>query len=80
MRLLVVEDDIGMAGLLKRGLEEEGYRVEVAATVLKPCGQRRRPNSTRVLRDAGPVGPAQISHHAEPVEAWRSPVGSGLGW
>jgi two-component system, OmpR family, response regulator len=29
--LLVVEDDVRMAGLLKRGLEEEGYAVDVAA-------------------------------------------------
>jgi two-component system, OmpR family, response regulator len=34
MRLLVVEDDVKMAGLLKRGLEEEGYAVDLAATGL----------------------------------------------
>jgi two-component system OmpR family response regulator len=32
MRVLVVEDEVKMAGLLKRGLEEEGYSVEVAGT------------------------------------------------
>lgn len=32
MRVLVVEDDVRMAGLLKRGLEEEAYSVDVAAT------------------------------------------------
>ena len=32
MRLLVVEDDVKMASLLKRGLEREGYVVEVAAS------------------------------------------------
>ena len=31
MRVLVVEDDVKMAGLLKRGLEEEGYAVDVAS-------------------------------------------------
>jgi two-component system OmpR family response regulator len=31
MRVLVVEDETKMAGLLKRGLEEEGYAVDVAA-------------------------------------------------
>jgi two-component system OmpR family response regulator len=31
MRLLVVEDDVKMASLLKRGLEREGYAVDVAA-------------------------------------------------
>ncbi len=30
MRVLVVEDEIKMASLLKRGLEEEGYAVDVA--------------------------------------------------
>jgi hypothetical protein len=30
MRLLLVEDEVKMAGLLKRGLEEEGYAVDVA--------------------------------------------------
>jgi two-component system, OmpR family, response regulator len=32
MRLLVVEDEVKMAGLLKRGLEEEGYAVDLART------------------------------------------------
>jgi two-component system OmpR family response regulator len=32
MRLLVVEDSIKMAGLLRRGLVEEGYAVDLAAT------------------------------------------------
>ena len=31
MRLLVVEDEVKMATLLKRGLEEEGYGVDVAS-------------------------------------------------
>ena len=30
MRVLVVEDEIRMAGLLKRGLEEEGHAVDIA--------------------------------------------------
>ena len=32
MRILVVEDETKMAALLKRGLEEEGYAVDIAAT------------------------------------------------
>jgi len=32
MRVLVVEDEVKMAGLLKRGLEEEGYAVDVHRT------------------------------------------------
>jgi len=31
MRVLVVEDDPRMAGILKRGLEEEAYAVDVVA-------------------------------------------------
>ncbi len=31
MRVLVVEDEIKMAGLIKRGLEREGYAVDIAA-------------------------------------------------
>src|SRR6266446_6268367 len=32
MRVLVVEDELKMAGLLRRGLEEEGYAVDVYRT------------------------------------------------
>jgi two-component system, OmpR family, response regulator len=32
VRVLVIEDSVKMAGLLKRGLEEEGYAVDVALT------------------------------------------------
>jgi two-component system OmpR family response regulator len=31
MRVLVVEDEVRMAALIKRGLEEDGYAVDVAA-------------------------------------------------
>ena len=32
MRILVVEDGLKLAGLLRRGLEEEGYAVDVVRT------------------------------------------------
>ena len=32
MRILVVEDSVKMAGLLKKGLEREGYAVDLAGT------------------------------------------------
>ncbi len=32
MRVLIVEDEVKMAGLLRRGLQEEGYAVDVAQT------------------------------------------------
>jgi DNA-binding response OmpR family regulator len=35
MRILLVEDDINMAHLVKRGLEEEGYAVDVAGNGLE---------------------------------------------
>jgi two-component system OmpR family response regulator len=52
MRVLVVEDEIRMAALLKRGLEEEGYTVDIAAT--GPDGQRLADEHTydAVLLDA----------------------------
>ena len=35
MRLLVVEDDVGLSALLRRGLVEEGYAVDTEATVAR---------------------------------------------
>ncbi|HEX5348695.1 MAG TPA: response regulator, partial [Pseudonocardiaceae bacterium] len=32
MRVLIVEDELRMAALLKRGLEEDGYAVDVVGT------------------------------------------------
>ena len=32
MRVLIVEDELRMAALLKRGLEEDGYAVDVVNT------------------------------------------------
>ena len=54
MRILVAEDDVKMAGLLKRGLEEEGYAVDVAAN-------RRR---GAVGRDREPVRRDPARRHA----------------
>ena len=39
MRVLVVEDETKMAGLLKRGLEEENHAVDVARTFMKRVEQ-----------------------------------------
>ena len=47
MRLLVVEDETKMAGLLKRGLGEEGYAVDVARTGPMPCGWQPSSTTTR---------------------------------
>lgn len=38
-RILVVEDDLELRGVLKRGLEEEGMHVETAATGAEALGQ-----------------------------------------
>ena len=32
MRILIVEDEVKMAALLKRGLQEEGYAVDLTQT------------------------------------------------
>ena len=47
MRVLVVEDEMRMAALLKRGLEEEGYAVDVAGD-----GQDALFRGTQVSYDA----------------------------
>src|SRR5438094_4330329 len=50
MRILVVEDEIKMAGLVKRGLEREGYAVDVAATGGEALeAARQRPYDAIVL-------------------------------
>ena len=38
MRVLIVEDEAKMAGLIRRGLEREGIAVDVAATARTRCG------------------------------------------
>ena len=50
MRILVVEDEIKMAGLVKRGLEREGYAVDVASTGEEAlAAARQRPYDAIVL-------------------------------
>ena len=50
MRILVVEDEIKMAGLVKRGLEREGYAVDVASTGGEALeAARQRPYDAIVL-------------------------------
>ena len=31
MRILIIEDEVKVAGFIKRGLKEEGYAVDVAS-------------------------------------------------
>jgi len=38
VRLLVVEDDVKMASVLKRGLQREGYAVDVASSGVQGVG------------------------------------------
>ena len=42
VRVLVVEHEVRIAGLLERALREEGHAVDVAATARRVCGWRRR--------------------------------------
>ena len=68
MRVLVVEDEVKMAGLLKRGLEEEGYAVDVAR-------DRRR---GAVGRDREPVRRRSCSTSCFPTSTGsRSAAGCG---
>ncbi|WP_303629951.1 hypothetical protein [Actinomadura madurae] len=46
MRLLVVEDDPGMAALLVRGLRREGYAVDAVAAGRTRCGASGRTTTT----------------------------------
>jgi two-component system OmpR family response regulator len=52
MRLLVVEDDVKMAALLKRGLEREGYAVDVVADGVDAIWAGREVPYDAVLLDA----------------------------
>lgn len=52
MRLLVVEDEPKMAGLLKRGLEREGYAVDVAANGAEALWATTEVGYDAVLLDA----------------------------
>jgi two-component system OmpR family response regulator len=52
MRLLVVEDDVKMASLLKRGLEREGYAVDLAANGVDAVWAGREVPYDAVLLDA----------------------------
>ena len=47
MRILIVEDQVKMASLLRRGLREEGLAADVAAAATTRSGWRARPSTTR---------------------------------
>ncbi|MCD2191152.1 response regulator transcription factor [Actinomycetospora soli] len=51
MRVLVVEDEVRMAALLRRGLEEDGYAVDVAATGPEALWQGREVDYDAVVLD-----------------------------
>ena len=53
MRLLVAEDSPRMAGLLRRGLVEAGYAVDVAATGRTPYGWRSEVAFDAIVLDLG---------------------------
>ena len=51
MRILVVEDEIKMAGLIKRGLEHEGYAVDVARDGPEALWAAREVNYDAIVLD-----------------------------
>ncbi|HYX45138.1 MAG TPA: response regulator transcription factor [Acidimicrobiales bacterium] len=57
MRVLVVEDDPKMAGLLKRGLEREGYAVDVAADGREALWAAEEHDYRAIVLDAMIPGP-----------------------
>ncbi|HEY3240587.1 MAG TPA: response regulator transcription factor [Acidimicrobiia bacterium] len=57
MRVLVVEDEIKMAALLKRGLEHEGYAVDVAGDGLEALWAAREHDYDAIVLDAMIPGP-----------------------
>ncbi len=52
MRILVVEDEIKMAALLKRGLEHEGYAVDVSGDGLEALWAARENDYDGIVLDA----------------------------
>src|SRR5881227_3724986 len=52
MRVLVVEDEVKMAGLLKRGLEHEGYAVDVAGDGAEALWAAREFDFDAIVLDA----------------------------
>jgi two-component system OmpR family response regulator len=57
MRVLVVEDEVKMAALLKRGLEHEGYAVDVAGDGLEALWAAREHDYDAIVLDAMIPGP-----------------------
>jgi two-component system OmpR family response regulator len=57
VRVLVVEDEIKMAALLKRGLEHEGYAVDVAGDGLEALWAAREHDYDAIVLDAMIPGP-----------------------
>jgi DNA-binding response OmpR family regulator len=51
MRLLVAEDNRGLAALLRRALEEESYTVDVASDGVEACALARRTNYDLMVLD-----------------------------
>ncbi|GIW20643.1 MAG: hypothetical protein KatS3mg065_0939 [Chloroflexota bacterium] len=73
MRLLVAEDDRRLAGLLRRGLEGEGYAVDVVGTAEETRWLAADiPYDTIVLDVMLPMGTASTSAGtSEPGDAGR---------
>ncbi len=74
MRVLIVEDEVKMAGLLRRGLQEEGYAVDVAPDRVRGgVGRHREP--VRRHR-AGRHAPRLRRVHRLPPAARGRPLGT----
>ncbi len=76
MRILVVEDETKMAALLKRGLEEEGYAVDLASTGTDGLWAATETDYDAIVLDV--MLPELDGLRGVPPAPGRRPMGAGL--
>jgi CheY-like chemotaxis protein len=88
MRVLVAEDEIRMAVLLKRALEEESHAVDVAAdgpqglwmATENAYGRSSWMSCCPAMRSSGSGGPIPAALAATEAQAWGSPSSRPSPW
>jgi two-component system OmpR family response regulator len=71
MRILVAEDDLRMASMLRRGLAEDGHTVDVVSDGLDAVWRATENDYDAIMLDVMLPG-------ADGFEAGRRPVGAGI--
>ena len=74
MRVLVVEDEVKMAALVRRGLEREGYAVDVARDGDEALWAAREQDYDAIVLDAMIPEPGRL--RGVPHPPGRGPVGA----